>query len=175
MCPRTIHIRTRLGGTIYLAERSAARAQSPSNWKARNKVSVSECAGHAIQSKLAPSLCSSKSPSDQSLCPAFLGLLYLPLPTRIGSMLRSDTSTALLDRNCKSQLLGSCSGHRGERYVFKFRTYLKKTDSRQAPPHRGSEICTVRTSTNSSTSTSFCLANPVSSSTYSKSLVLMLA
>ena len=56
-----------------------------------------------------------------------------PLPTRIGRMLRSDTSTALLDRNCKSQLLGSCSRHRSERHVFKFRTYLKKKQSLPRP------------------------------------------
>ncbi len=59
-----------------------------------------------------------------------LGLLCpsLPHPIRV---LSSDASTALLDRNCESQLLGSRSGHRDERHVFKFRTYLK---NRQPSP-----------------------------------------
>ena len=48
-------------------------------------------------------------------------------------MLRSDSSPALLDRNCESQL-GSCSGHRSERHVFQFRTYLRKPRSIPTPP-----------------------------------------
>ena len=61
------------------------------------------------------------------------------LLTRIGRMIRSDTSTALLDRNCKSQFLGSCPGHRSEGHIFKFRTYLKKKKAHQSPPHMKSE------------------------------------
>ena len=100
-------------------------------------------------------------PSDQHPCIT----LCVSLSPNSPRFLRSDTSTALLDRNCDSQFLGCRSGHRSKRHIFKFRTYLIQNASPKAISTSIREDNTARTSTNSSTSTSFCLASPVSSST----------
>lgn len=83
-------------------------------------------------------------------------------------MLRSDTSTVLLDRNCELQLLGSCSGHRSERHVFKFRTYLTVS------PHPTVEVGYGAHLYKFMHVNVFRLASPVSSSKYLRSLVLTL-